>query len=304
METALILVESDGSTRFRKKDGEWERMVYLEKKQIGFILSDIDGTILDHKHQIDLDLIEEIKRLKQQAIPFVLASARSPKGMLPIAQELGIADWPLACYNGALIGGYDQKGKLVPIFSHEVKKAEAKTLVARIKADFPSVSINVYSGDQWYCEKVDQWARAEAAITKETPVETSLEQLLAQEAFEVHKFLLIGTTAEIQALHAACQNAGFLESAFYLSKENYLEVTHQAVGKDKALNELAAYFQVPLAQTLAIGDNFNDLPMIASAGIGVAMENAPELVKAKADFVTTSNTDHGVADALRRFVTE
>ena len=108
-------------------------------------------------------------------------------------------------------------------------------------------------------------------------METSLEQLLAQEAFEVHKFLLIGTTAEIQALHAACQNAGFLESAFYLSKENYLGVTHQAVGKDKALNELAAYFQVPLA---------------------------PELVKAKADFVTTSNTDHGVADALRRFVTE
>lgn len=103
---------------------------------------------------------------------------------------------------------------------------------------------------------------------------------------------------------SACQNADFLESAFYLSKENYLEVTHQAVGKDKALNELAAYFQVPLAQTLAIGDNFNDLPMIASAGIGVAMENAPDLVKAKADFVTASNTDHGVADALRRFVTE
>lgn len=300
METALVLVESDGSIRFRKKDGEWERMVYLEKKQIGFILSDIDGTILDHKHQIDPVLIEEIKRLKQQAIPFVLASARSPKGMLPIAEELEIEDWPLACYNGALIG----TGTLVPIFSHEVKKAEAKTLVARIKADFPTVSINVYSGDQWYCERVDQWAQAEAEITKETPLETSLEQLLAQEAFEVHKFLLIGTTAEIQALHAACQNADFLESAFYLSKENYLEVTHQAVGKDKALNELAAYFQVPLAQTLAIGDNFNDLPMIASAGIGVAMENAPDLVKAKADFVTASNTDHGVADALRRFVTE
>ncbi len=57
--------------------------------------------------------------------------------MLPIAQELGLEDWPLACYNGALIGRYDQQGTLVPIFSHEVKKAEAKTLVARIKADFP-----------------------------------------------------------------------------------------------------------------------------------------------------------------------
>ena len=119
------------------------------KKQIGFILSDIDGTILDHKHQIDLDLIEEIKRLKQQAIPFVLASARSPKGMLPIAQELGIEDWPLACYNGALIGGYDQKGTLVPIFSHEVKKQKQKLWLRASKLIFlvfPSMSTLVISG--------------------------------------------------------------------------------------------------------------------------------------------------------------
>ncbi len=83
METALILVESDGST-FRKGWGMGKDGLF-GKKQIGFILSDIDGTILDHKHQIDLDLIEEIKRLKQQAIPFVFCSL--PKGMLPIAHN-------------------------------------------------------------------------------------------------------------------------------------------------------------------------------------------------------------------------
>lgn len=54
-------------------------MVYLEKKQIGFILSDIDGTILDHKHQIDPVLIEEIKRLKQRSDSFCFGFRSLPE---------------------------------------------------------------------------------------------------------------------------------------------------------------------------------------------------------------------------------
>ena len=70
---------------------------------IRLIISDIDGTILNDLHQIDSDLLTLIPDLKREEIPFVLASARSPKGMAPIAKELGIEDCPMACYNGALI---------------------------------------------------------------------------------------------------------------------------------------------------------------------------------------------------------
>ena len=91
-------------------------------------------------------------------------------------------------------------------------------------------------------------------------------------------------------------------SALYLSKDNYLEVTHREVSKEKALMELASYYNVPLAQTLAIGDNFNDLPMILKAGVGVAMANALRRVREQADAVTLSNKDSGVAAALQKFV--
>ena len=70
---------------------------------IRLIISDIDGTILNDHHQIDPQLAALIPDLKRETIPFVLASARSPKGMAPIARELGIEDCPMACYNGALI---------------------------------------------------------------------------------------------------------------------------------------------------------------------------------------------------------
>jgi len=70
---------------------------------IRLIISDIDGTILTSNHQVDEQLIEVMPELEKANIPFVLASARSPLGMQPIAHKLGLHDNPIACYNGALV---------------------------------------------------------------------------------------------------------------------------------------------------------------------------------------------------------
>ena len=70
--------------------------------KIGLVISDIDGTILDKDHQLDSRLKENLAILAQQGIPFCLASARSPLGIRPIQEELGL-EAPLVAYNGALI---------------------------------------------------------------------------------------------------------------------------------------------------------------------------------------------------------
>ena len=101
---------------------------------IRLIISDIDGTILNDLHQIDSDLLTLIPDLKREEIPFVLASARSPKGMAPIAKELGIEDCPMACYNGALI----QKGEQV-LFEHPLDKNEARQFIDWANQHFPQV---------------------------------------------------------------------------------------------------------------------------------------------------------------------
>ena len=111
---------------------------------IRLIISDIDGTILNDHHQIDPQLASLIPDLKREKIPFVLASARSPKGMAPIAKELGIEDCPMACYNGALI----QKGEQV-LFEHPLDKIEARQFIDWANQHFPQVSINLYSGKDW-----------------------------------------------------------------------------------------------------------------------------------------------------------
>ena len=89
-------------------------------------------------------------------------------------------------------------------------------------------------------------------------------------------------------------------SAFYTD----LEINHKDAQKGIAVSHYAETLGLSMKQTFAIGDNFNDVSMIHDAGIGVAMGNAPEEVKAVADFVTDTNVNGGVAKAIWRVLEE
>lgn len=82
---------------------------------------------------------------------------------------------------------------------------------------------------------------------------------------------------------------------------NNLEFSKKGVDKGLALLELARILDVSFEQTMAIGDTENDLAIIRTAALGVAMGNATDEVKAQADFITLSNTENGVAHAINKF---
>ena len=278
-----------------------EQQYYFKKEQnmsrIKLIMSDIDGTILDKNHQLDSYLIELMPLLKQRDIPFVLASARSPLGIAPISKELGITECPIACYNGALISLGD---KILSQYS--IDKSELLLLHDFLKKEFPTVSINVYSGKDWLVNTIDEWVEIEATITGESPKVTSLADFIRDEKTLVHKLLLIDNTDTIQKLQKNLSSIDFPQTDFYLSKDNYLEVTHNQVSKKQALLELANYYQLPLTSIMTLGDNYNDIPMIETAGLGIAMGNAPRDVKTCAKAVTDSNEQNGVSKAIKLHV--
>ena len=273
----------------------------MTKQAIRLIISDIDGTILDNQHQVDPELKYIIPLLNREQIPFVLASARSPLGMEPIARELGLGDNPLACYNGALVIEGDPQA-YETIIEHPLDKKEIRTFLELVKAEFPSVSINLYSGKDWIADRLDKWVQIEAAITGEQPVIQNILLPVLDALIPIHKLLLIDEAPVIQKLHDYLQTLDFSKTAFYLSKDNYMEVTAKHVSKEQALYELAQHYQVPLEEVMTVGDNFNDLPMLRLAGLGVAMDNAPEAVKNEAKAVTKSNNEHGVAEAIKEYV--
>lgn len=81
-----------------------------------------------------------------------------------------------------------------------------------------------------------------------------------------------------------------------------MELSAPGVNKGKGLALLAELLGIPLSQTMACGDGGNDIAMVEMAGIGVAMENGMDAVKAVANFVAPSNENDGVAVAIERFV--
>lgn len=270
--------------------------------KVKLILSDIDGTILNDENMVDSGLKQAVKQLRQRDVPFVLASARSPKGMLPIAKELDVLDNPIACYNGAFVIKNLQQKDITTILSHELQVSEVQRTLEILHQKFPQVSINLYSGADWYVGQTDKWVKIESEITTLTPIVTDLDKLVAARQVPIHKLLLVSEPEEIAQVLQYLRDSNFSESSFYLSKPNYLEITNSQVSKEIALRELAKIYGLTLDQTMTLGDNYNDVPMLKIAGLGVAMKNAPTDIQKCANVVTETNNQNGVSKAIEKYV--
>lgn len=82
----------------------------------------------------------------------------------------------------------------------------------------------------------------------------------------------------------------------------FVDMTSRDAGKDNGISAVASYLGIDIADTIAFGDGGNDIPMIKKAGIGVAMGNAGDNVKAVADYITTDVDDNGIANALKHLL--
>ena len=113
-------------------------------KKYKAVFSDIDGTLLNSKHQIPENTRKKIKQINQNGIPYVLVSARMPKGMTAIRAELE-AKSPMICYSGALV--VDEEDH--PIYSVAMPQEVAMKLCRRVYELNPKISVNIYTNDEW-----------------------------------------------------------------------------------------------------------------------------------------------------------
>ena len=252
------------------------------------VFSDIDGTLLNTKHQIPEDTKKKIQKINKEGIPYVLVSARMPKGMTAIRDELG-AKSPMICYSGALV--VDEEDN--PIYSVAISKENAKNLCKRIQELNAKISINIYTNDEWLVEdKEEYWAAQESDITGVIPEEVSFE--------DGHKILCMGNKEEIAQLEQQLIKE-FPEIRIYRSKDTYLEIMSMKASKSDAIHMLKNHFHVEREEIIAFGDNFNDIDMLQYAGLGVAMGNASDEVKQAADIVTDINDNEGERQILDKY---
>ena len=133
-------------------------------------------------------------------------------------------------------------------------------------------------------------------------VDASLPDSLREETVKL-LFIDLKDHAKLEAFRAeAAARCGGALSLFF-SNRWFLECVRAGVSKGDAVRRLAALLGVPIERTIAVGDQENDLPMIRAAGIGCAMANATDALKAEADYVTERDADHsGVAEIIKKFL--
>ncbi|CAM3159798.1 Cof-type HAD-IIB family hydrolase [Lactiplantibacillus plajomi] len=267
---------------------------------IQLIVSDIDGTLVDSTGQLLPATVSGVQRAVEHGATMVLASARPPKGMRTIAQQLGI-DTTMIAYNGALTAKTDANDRLTVVEQQPVPLALARRVNQLVATNWSTASVNIYSNNDWVVARMTAWERQEADGIGFEPRVTDLGQWLTTATAPVHKMMIMADAAIITAVEQALTATDFNGLTVYRSKDTYLEIVAAGVSKASALTTLLADDQLSPAAALAFGDNYNDVAMLKTAGIGVAMGNAPADVQAAADRVTTDNNHPGIQQILAEY---
>lgn len=259
------------------------------------ICLDIDGTLLNSKHQITTETKKAIKTaVNEKGIPVILVSARMPKGIIFLQKELEI-EAPIICYSGALALGKNEE----ILFQKHMSVSDIKEVY--VVAKKLGVHVSLYKDDEWCIEEMDEWARQEYEITNIIPNVINFEFLFEvweKEDSGSNKILCMADSDKINLLK---EHLKIDSLNVYPSKPTYLEIMPKQASKTSAINVLRKKFNVEQSEIIAVGDNYNDMDMIEYAGSGIAMGNAPEEVKRCADFVTLSNDEDGVAEVIKKF---
>ncbi|SHE51032.1 Cof-type HAD-IIB family hydrolase [Alkalibacter saccharofermentans] len=251
------------------------------------IFSDIDGTILDSNHKVSKKTKDVVKKLGRMKIPFILVSARMPNGIRTVIKELEINS-PIVAYSGALV--LDEEGSTIS--ERFIKLQQALEISHYIRNFFPGVCVSLYSEDIWFTEdSKNPWIIEEENITEVKSKQVESFSILGD--IKVHKLLCMGNQYDIRDMEKALIDH-FTGIKVYKSKSTYLEIMSVNASKSSAMKSLCEKYKTSMEETIAFGDNYNDIDMLESAGLGVAMGNALDEVKKVADKITFSNDEDGV----------
>ena len=263
------------------------------------VISDLDGSLLNSKKKVSPQDLETIKKLKEKGILFFISTGRS----FPFAREavgsVGF-DLPASCCNGGHIYDFaNEKGLACDPLEREVAY---KALDWLMSTDYPFV---IYATDGVFfrnrtMERFRVWDKWNQTAPEgyRFAMRTVEDGPFDRDSITFIKILMTEASKEKynQLMEAMGEDAAKLNPVF--SEPTLLDVNAVGVNKGKGVQRLAELFGFDPANTMAIGDNFNDITLMESVGIPVAPITGEEQIKSMAKFITCSNEDSPLTYAI------
>lgn len=256
-------------------------------KEIRYVITDLDDTLLDPHEQVAPRTREAIAALAEAGIGLMLASGRMIASMAPYAKDLAVA-YPFIACNGAQIA---DSGTLEPVYEDLLPLPLTRELCLELEA--MGLYFQVYYDDLfYYAEENDRSREYGRSIGVSGRAAGRLSAFVDR---PTPKILIIGEVEACNRAQRILQERYHGNLAVTRSKDFYVEITTATATKGSALTRLLAMLGIPKEQVLAIGDGRNDVPMFRAAGISVAMGGALPEVAAAADYRTLPSAQHGWA---------
>ena len=265
------------------------------------IAFDMDGTLLDTQKRVLPSTTEAISDAAAAGKVVAICTGRCPK-MVEVASD-DFADVRYAiCCNGTIVYDLAERRLLEerPL-DHEV--------VSRVHALLAGedVMVEAFSGRGVYFQRsfIDRVADYNMGPYQElyratSTLVNSIDAVLDDPSISIPKFIVHFRTPE--ARERLIERVAGLPVELAKAEISSLEFTAQGIDKGTGLLALADLLGIPHDQTIAVGDSYNDLPMIRAAGLGVAMGNSREAVLAAANVTVADNDSGGCAEAIRRYL--
>ena len=265
-------------------------------KRYQLIVSDFDGTLRRSQGGISEENRRAISEYTEQGGIFAICTGRMISSILPYARELGLRG-PIVAYQGAVVQD-TESGNL--LLDGRIPRGKAAEICDFLENE--NLHVHVYDGDRFFVNKKDeflQWYERACAVCGEYV--QSCADLLREKDISPHKIIVMCSAFDRNSVYD--QLSVRFGNEFYVtsSHDNLVEIVPFGINKGEALKFLAKYYRLPIENTIAIGDNYNDLPMIRAAGLGVAVANAEQALRDTADFITSSCDENGVGYVIRKF---
>lgn len=264
------------------------------------IACDLDETLLGSDRRVSPKNAAAIRRARERGVKFVPATGRGFRSVEGVLRELGLADAAgeyVLSYNGGAITE-NRGNRLLHFRGLPFETAEALFRQGLSRG----VCVHVYTLETVYVcnfredERAYLRGRMEVEVLEEADIAFLREEPIAKVLFSSQDLAYLAQIEEaLSGLTAG------LEVCY--SSGRYLEFNPGGVSKGSGLLRLAELLGVDPAETIAIGDNFNDLPMIQAAGLGVGVANVVDAVRPFCDYVTRATHDQdAVAEVIEKFI--
>jgi Cof subfamily protein (haloacid dehalogenase superfamily) len=259
------------------------------------VLFDLDGTLLTGAREVNPANAAAVAGLMARGIRVGLATGRTARSVDPFCRLLEL-NGPHVLFNGARV-----VDPLTGEWVHRRDLPRAEALFAlQLACEFPGMHVNLYVGDEILIAQRSERSR-ESEVKDGVPhtMVGDLGAWLAGREETPVKLMLIAEPEQLERFAARYRAKGF-STTLVRSEWNYLELMAEGVSKGGALRAIETAYGIGCAQMVAFGDSLNDLELLSSCGLGVAMGNAHPKVQAIAHRVI----GHHETDAIARCLEE